>query len=273
MDKKTVDPLITSSASKQQAIGWNCFDHVDPLIEDIRSRLRHRILAMKKVYPDATVDAGVSSSAKHSGAASDGDAEVLTVWKKSLLLSCKGFTVFDGKGDLVFRVDNYGDACRGEIVLMDADGKALLTIRRKKLSLGDSWLVYGGETFVNPIFSVRRHSGFLNSKTLAHVCSGNGDGKGCESGSGSGTPPSLHGNKNVVYEIEGSYLQRSVAVYDNKRRCVAEIRKKEAAVGGVALGEDVFRLIVRRPYIDTALAMALVILLDQMFGSSRRLSP
>ena len=73
---------------------------------------------------------------------------------------------------------------------------------------------------------------------------------------------------NVIYQMEGSYSQRSVMVYNKKRQCVAEIKRKEGA-GGVVLGGDVFRLLILRPDdIDTAMAMALVILLDQMFGSS-----
>ena len=69
--------------------------------------------------------------------------------------------------------------------------------------------------------------------------------------------------RKAMYEIEGSYSQRCCAVYDERRRCVAEIKRKEA-VAGVALGVDVFRLIVQ-PEMDTPVAMALVILLDQMF--------
>lgn len=56
-------------------------------------------------------------------------------------------------------------------------------------------------------------------------------------------------------------------MYDQKKSRVAEIKRKEAAVGGVAMGSDVFSLIVESQF-DTTLAMALVILLDQMFGSS-----
>ena len=72
------------------------------------------------------------------------------------------------------------------------------------------------------------------------------------------------------YEIEGSYTQRCCSVYDNKRRRVAEIKRKES-VGGVSFGMDVFRLIVHSE-IESAVAMALVIVLDQMFGSSKRFS-
>uniref|UniRef100_A0A5B7AW73 Protein LURP-one-related 8 n=1 Tax=Davidia involucrata TaxID=16924 RepID=A0A5B7AW73_DAVIN len=224
---------------------------------------------MTKVYPNAPATATATATAAwekpKSSLVSDGNSVVLTVWKKSLLFNCDGFTVFDAKGNLVFRVDNYYAGSKGEIVLMDASGKSLLTIRRKRLSLADNWLVFDGETAVNPLFSVRKHVNLLNTKSLAHVssagCSGNG--------SGSSWPRNKNNiNAILMYEIEGSYTQRCCAVYDDKRRRVAEIKPKEA-VRGVAFGMDVFRLIIQ-PEIDSAVAMALVILLDQMFGSSRR---
>ena len=46
---------------------------------------------------------------------------------------------------------------------------------------------------------------------------------------------------------------------------MAEVRGKEAAPG-VSLGGDVFRLTVASGF-DSALAMGIVLLLDQMFGS------
>jgi uncharacterized protein YxjI len=57
----------------------------------------------------------------------------LTVLKTSLFFANDGFTVFDCNGDLVLRVDTYGPEARdsGEIVLMDANGRCLLTVRRK----------------------------------------------------------------------------------------------------------------------------------------------
>ncbi|MFS7928184.1 putative tubby-like protein [Helianthus anomalus] len=76
--------------------------------------------------------------------------------------------------------------------------------------------------------------------------------------------------RNVIYEIQGSYAHKSCMVYDDKRRCVAEIRRKEGK-GGVALGGDVFALVVQ-PSIDPTLAMVLIFVLHQMFDSSRRFS-
>lgn len=61
----------------------------------------------------------------------------LTVMKTSLFFAGDGYTVYDCKGELVFRVDSYGPDPRekDEIVLMDAPGKCLLTVRRKVMPL------------------------------------------------------------------------------------------------------------------------------------------
>ncbi|KAI3912291.1 hypothetical protein MKW92_025751 [Papaver armeniacum] len=208
---------------------------------------------MPKVYPNASdTNATTAKPTEIFRHISDRQVEVLTVWKKSLIFNCDGYTVFDTKGNLVFRVDNYQSG-KKEIVLMDGIGKSLLIIRRKRLSLADNWMVFDGETSVSPIFLVKKPMNFLASKNLAHVIS-------CQSN-----------NKNqLIYEIIGSYAQRRVAVYDNGKRLVAEIQRKEAKAG-VSFGGDVFRLIVQ-PELNPTVAMALVILMEQMFGLRRSIS-
>lgn len=111
-------------------------------------------------------------------------------------------------------------------------------------------MIYDGEAADNPRFSVEKNVNLVKSSksVLAHV---------------------RERNNASVYEIEGSYGQRCCAVYDEKRRRVAEIKRKEAAVRGVAFGKDIFSLVVQ-PGFDTAVAMAIVILLEQMYGASPR---
>lgn len=58
----------------------------------------------------------------------------LTVWRKSLVMSCKGFTVIDSCGNLVYRVDNYIGR-PNEVTLMDASGKSILTMFRRRVCL------------------------------------------------------------------------------------------------------------------------------------------
>ncbi|CDP12084.1 unnamed protein product [Coffea canephora] len=186
----------------------------------------------------------------------------LTVWRKSLIFSCEGFTVFGSDGSLVYRVDSYTGRGRrpGQVILMDGSGKPILTIsRRKKLGLVDSWLVYEGEvdeycsnkkSVIEPIFCVRKSLNVLqpNFNVLAYVYRGGG-----------------MSDKRHSYVVEGSYAHRSCKVLDGSRRVVAEIKRKEATVGGVSFGLEVFLLIVQ-PGFDSGFAMALVLLLDQIFS-------
>lgn len=116
----------------------------------------------------------------------------------------------------------------------------------QRLSLGEKWLIYNGDDEDSPVFSVKKHVTLLRSKALAHVTT-------CRLG-GAGS-----------YTIEGSYTQRKCAIYDGLSRRVAEVRRKEAA-GGVTLGGDVFQLAVQ-PGLDLGLAMAVVIVLGQMYDS------
>ncbi|KAL6174758.1 hypothetical protein ACLB2K_051404 [Fragaria x ananassa] len=189
----------------------------------------------------------------------------LTVWRKSLVINCKGFTVIDSNGDLVYRVDNYVGHPR-EVTLMDGSGKSVLTMRRnKKFSLVESWFMYEGEVgdFCCtertiraaakrwPVFCVKKNQNLLNAKypsIIAHVY---------REVSGS--------HRRCAYVIEGSYTHRSCKVLEEfSRNVVAEIKRKEANVGGVSYGVEVFHLVVH-PGFHPGFAMALVLLLDQMF--------
>ncbi|CAN6337267.1 unnamed protein product [Urochloa humidicola] len=216
-----------------------------------------------KVHPNVAAPSQLGKPAAPAGE----EPVTLTVWRKSLLFNCRGFTVFDASGDLVYRVDSYASDSRAEVVLMDAAGRAVLTVRRRKvIGLGaDQWLVYPGEVTrrLPPLYAVKRAApqymrgvGGGGNKSMAHVapCAGAGAAAGAAKRGGGG------GGGGGGYEVEGSYLRRCCTVYDERRRAVAEVRPKEAVVGS-----DVFRLVVQ-PGTEVAMAMAVVLALDQMFG-------
>jgi uncharacterized protein YxjI len=193
---------------------------------------------MAKVHPNVLP----SPAERAAAAAGEEEPTSLTVWRKSLLFNCRGFTVFDAKGDLAYRVDSYDDA-ESEIVLMDPAGRPAFTVRRKRLSLsGEQWLIFAGEEARRPVYAVKRGGGG-GGKSMARVAP--------QSGAGAAAP--------APFEVEGSYGRRRCVVYDGERRAVAEVQPKEA------VGTDVFRLVVQ-PGVDVSLAMAVVVALDQMFG-------
>ncbi|KAF5739089.1 UPF0706 protein [Tripterygium wilfordii] len=172
----------------------------------------------------------------------------LTVLKTSIFFANDGFSVYDCKGALVFRVDSYGPDARdkGELVLMDPHGRCLLTVRRKRPSLHQRWEGFPGDGIDvrKPIFSVRRSS-------IIGRCS---------------VTVEVYENPGEEYQIEGNFAQRSCTIYElTNKESVAEIRRKVDASTNVLLGKDVFCLSIK-PGFDGAFAMALVLILDQING-------
>ncbi|KAG6581926.1 Protein LURP-one-related 12, partial [Cucurbita argyrosperma subsp. sororia] len=170
-----------------------------------------------------------------------------TVMKTSLFFAGDGFTVYDCKGKLVFRVDSYGPDARyrDELVLMDPHGHCLFTVRRKRPSLHQRWEGYLRERIngQKPVFGVRRSS-IIGPSSLT---------------------VDMYGNPGKEYQIEGSFGQRLCTVLNVKKEAVAKIRRKVDASTNVVLGKDVFSLSLK-PGFDGAFAMALVLILDQISG-------
>ncbi|KAG4145917.1 hypothetical protein ERO13_D05G124500v2 [Gossypium hirsutum] len=171
----------------------------------------------------------------------------LTVLKTSLFFANDGFTVYDCKGQLVFRVDSYGPDPRdkAEVVLMDAHGRCLLTVRKKRPSLHHRWEGFLGERTEGqkPIFSVKRSS-------IIGRC---------------GMTVEVFNNPGLEYQIEGNFGQRSCTIFNAAKESVAEIKRKVDASTNVVLGKDVF-LLSLKPGFDGAFAMGLVLVLDQVNG-------
>ncbi|GMH26593.1 hypothetical protein Nepgr_028436 [Nepenthes gracilis] len=80
-----------------------------------------------------------------SSASSGG--ETFTVWMKSLVLNGNGFTVYNSRGEIVYRVDNYDTKCKNEVCIMDLKGRVLCTLLkrvkkvRKSFGAGFAWRV------------------------------------------------------------------------------------------------------------------------------------
>lgn len=73
--------------------------------------------------------------------------EVYTIWMKSLILNSNGCTIYDSRGNLVYRVDNYDSKCRCEVYVMDHSGRVLLKLLRKVRQFP-----YQGKTRINAKF-------------------------------------------------------------------------------------------------------------------------
>lgn len=174
-----------------------------------------------------------------------------TVLKTSLFFSGDGFSAYDSKGELVFRVDSYGPDSRDmdELVLMDPNGRCLFTVRRKRPSLHQRWEGFKGERRDGdkPIFSVKRSSIIGRS--------------------GGSVTVEVYDKSHEEYHIEGCFSQRCCTVFNARKEIVAEIRRKVDPTTSVMLGKEVFSLCVK-PGFDAAFAMGFVLVLDQIGGDS-----
>ena len=66
---------------------------------------------MAKVHPQASVSDPCSMSSA--------GRETFTIWLKSLVCHTNCCTVFDSKGEIVYRVENYDSKGSSEVHLMD----------------------------------------------------------------------------------------------------------------------------------------------------------
>ncbi|KAF3341260.1 protein LURP-one-related 5-like protein [Carex littledalei] len=184
---------------------------------------------------------------------------VFTVWQKSSMgfQGTDGFSVYDDSGRLAFRVDNYSRRQRfltKEIVLMDGDGKALLCLRPRFLSLHDRWNAYEVEECENKqpnskLFSMKRYS-MLQNIDKAQVLLRN-----------------LADNNNPKlmpsFRIEGCFEKRSCKIYNSIGDEVAQISRKTTGETSVLLGNDVFSLVIQQEF-DCKLVMAFIIVMDRI---------
>ncbi|KAI3437455.1 uncharacterized protein J3R85_005201 [Psidium guajava] len=217
---------------------------------------------MCRVHPDGNGCEYLSRGEKNGGSGDAVSPSRLTVWKKSSMSfqGTDGFTVFDQRGGLVFRVDNYsrkGQCAHGGggLVLMDGVGNALLTLRPQALSMQCQWHAYKGENDCAKrtpdlrVFSMRRSSLLFhkNSNIEAEVFLGGGCAK--------------HGRA-PDFAIEGSFTRRNCVIRSSTGELAAKISRKRANTA-VLLGDDVFSLVVQ-PGFDPELAMAIIVILDRI---------
>nr|XP_009410485.1 PREDICTED: protein LURP-one-related 8-like [Musa acuminata subsp. malaccensis] len=180
---------------------------------------------------------------------------IWTVWNKSSMgfHGTDGFSIYDSKGRLAFRVDNYSRKHKcfaGQLLLMDANGKALMALRPRILSMHDRWSGFKGEDGLDPkcrthVFSMKRRS-ILQGRDKAEVYMDSPDDR-------SSLPH---------FKTEGCFRRRDCKILDSNGEEVAQISHKKVN-RSVTLGDDVFSLIIQ-PYTDTELIMAFLVIMDRI---------
>ncbi|EOA38501.1 hypothetical protein CARUB_v10010269mg [Capsella rubella] len=199
------------------------------------------VKTMVKIYPHLAfpVDSGVVQDKKLMYLTKE--QESFTIWMKSLVFHSKGCTVFDSKGSLIYRVDNYNSkSCGNDVFFMDLCGKVLFTLRHKKLGLFKSWEGYnstGTKFRLKKNFKILPNGSSSSYKVVMGSLIADDD------------PRSFYKivNRGSVFAIK-----------DRSGRLMAEVRNKQSEVSGLDLGRDVMTMVVE-PQVDHSLIMGIVI--------------
>ncbi|GFP79513.1 protein lurp-one-related 4 [Phtheirospermum japonicum] len=158
---------------------------------------------------------------------------------KSLVFHGNGCTIFNSKGEVVYRVDNYQQRCSRKAFLMDSSGNVLFSINKKVIIKFGCW-EGSKDDKERSFFEVRRNYTFLSKDISCRVA--------------------LKCNKNALnakYKIKGLEGKSAFKIIDHfSGQLLAEAVQKQSS-SGVCLGEDVLSLMVE-PKADQSLIMALV---------------
>ncbi|KAA3460147.1 protein LURP-one-related 4-like [Gossypium australe] len=177
-----------------------------------------------KVHPQASV-----SDPSPAG------RQTFTVWMKSLVCHTNGCTVFDSKGDIVYRVENYDSKGGCEVQLMDLQGNILYSILSKKLQIFGCWNGYrAGTNKEQPCFTVKKCYSIVRREIACQVTVG----------------------FNTYWIVRLGRKNQGFKILNITGDIVAEVKQKQVP-SGVELGEDVLALEVE-PYMDHSLIVALV---------------
>ncbi|XP_062212820.1 protein LURP-one-related 15-like [Phragmites australis] len=177
------------------------------------------------------------------------DAASLAV-AKTLSMSGSDFAVTDAAtGALVLRVDGVLFSLRRRSVLVDADGRPVLTVQESALLLNTRWKVFRGDSTSRRdlLFTVVKPSAIqLRWSTKVSVFLASNDAEqACD------------------FRITGSYHDGACTVsLGDSDTVIAKINRRFSVVSAL-LGKNTYSVTVN-PGIDYAFVVALVVILDEM---------
>ncbi|EOA32816.1 hypothetical protein CARUB_v10016127mg [Capsella rubella] len=199
---------------------------------------------MVKIHPDLTTSgAGEETSSPYLTT----EKESFTIWMKSLVFNTNGCTVFNSKGRIIYRVDNYNSKSCREVYLMDLSGHVLFTLRRQKFGLFKTWEGYRSSSGTaestskleyfrvkNKVFQISNKDSSSSYRVVAGSC---------------------RNDEQYCYKMVNRGA--SLAIEDNSGKLLAEVKRKQSR-NGLKLGEDVLTMTVESQ-VDHSFIVGLVL--------------
>ncbi|KAE8735299.1 Protein LURP-one-related 16 [Hibiscus syriacus] len=178
---------------------------------------------------------------------------VLVVRRRPHAVNGGGFVVTNCSQLIVFRVNGCGVlGTKGELVLRDGNGDALLLIRRKggiieALSMHKKWKGYtfDYEGSKNLVFTLKEPRSCLAKNNAIRI---------------STEPKGTGGGEEWDYEIKGYFPDRDCSIIDSVGNVVAQIGVKKEVEELLMASKDLYHVVVK-PGIDQAFVFGLVAVL------------
>ncbi|XP_010666856.2 protein LURP-one-related 6 [Beta vulgaris subsp. vulgaris] len=188
---------------------------------------------------------------------------VLVVRRRPQVVGGGGFVVMNCSQRVVFQVDGCGIlGKKGELILRDSDGDAILLIRQLKgglvqaLSIHKKWKgYYDYRGFQKSVFSVKepnQNSCFPTSNSVKI----------------SAEPNYVGQSSDWNFEVKGYFPDKNCSIVDSLGNIIAQIGVKEE-IEKAMTSKDVYHVIVQ-PGIDQAFVFGVIAVLDYIYHESTR---
>ncbi|XP_019161289.1 PREDICTED: protein LURP-one-related 15-like isoform X2 [Ipomoea nil] len=170
----------------------------------------------------------------------------LSMKKKHYFLSSREYEVKDDKyGRFLFKVKRINSFFSSKVVIYDAVGNPIVTLRPKVNSRRSRWQVFRGESKANTdiIFSARISSSFQFNRNLDVFLQNNIGEKICD------------------FKMKASNSANTCDIYGPSSLLIAQMKRK-----GIFFGRNHFMVSVK-PNVDYAFIVALIVILDEIVNS------
>lgn len=166
------------------------------------------------------------------------------VSKKKISVSKGDWTITDQMGHSSFKVDGRVASMRDRRFLRDAAGNKILTMKKKLITMHDTWEILAGDG--DHVVATCKKSSLVQFKTAMDVML-------ASSTTGKHTPD---------YQVKGDFFDRNITIFRGAEQ--AALVTRQITFTTAILDKDTFGVTVF-PGVDEALVFALVVIMDEVF--------
>jgi uncharacterized protein YxjI len=166
------------------------------------------------------------------------------VSKKKMSVSKGDWTITDQVGHSSYKVDGRVASMRDKRFLRDASGNKILTMKKKLITMHDTWEILAGDN--DKVVATCKKSSLVQFKTSMDVML-------ASSTTGKHTPD---------YQVKGDFFDRNLTIFKGAEQ--AALVTRQITFTTAILDKDTFGVTIF-PGVDEALVFALVVIMDEVF--------